>query len=151
MIAQDAKYHKSCLAKLYKRASIRQFGDQTSEQQRTLSGIAFGEVVAFIEETLLMSKNEIPAFKLSDLLKLYTENLAKLGVALETREHSTRFKKRLLNQFEDLTAYNEKKEVILVFSQDVGEAISVAAESNYDDDGYILAKAANIMRRLNSN
>ena len=59
------------------------------------------------------------------------------------------FKKRLLNQFEDLTAYNDKKEVILVFNQDViGEVISVAADNNYDDDGYIVAKVVNIMRRF---
>ena len=40
-----------------------------------------------------------------------------------------------------------KKEVILVFNHDVGEAISVAAEANYGDDGYILARAAHIIRR----
>ena len=61
--------------------------------------------------------------------------------------HSTRFKNRLLSQFEDMSAHNDKKEVILVFNHDVGEAISVAAEANYGDDGYILARAAHIIRR----
>ena len=148
MIAQDAMYHRDCLSNLYRKESNKQLGGHYSEQQRKLSGIAFGEIVAFIEETLLTSTNEISTFKLSDLIRLYTAHLAKLGVTMETREHSTRFKKRLLAQFEDLTAYNDKKEVILVFKKDVGEAIAVASENNYDDDGYILAKAANIIRRL---
>ena len=147
MIVQDALYHKICLTSLYRKASNKQLGGHYSEKQRKLAGIAFGEVVAFIEETLLTATKEIPTFKLSDLIKLYTAHLVKLGVTMETREHSTRFKKRLLAQFEDLRAYNDKKEVILVFEHSVGEAISVASENNYDDDGYILAKAASIIRR----
>lgn len=147
MIAQDAAYHKACLSNVYRSASNKQLGGNFSKEQRKLCGIAFGEVVAFMEETLLTSTDEIPTFKLSDLIKLYNTHLSDLGVTLETRIHSTRFKNRLLAQFEDLSAYNDKKEVILVFNQDVGEAIATAAEMNYDDDGYILAKAANIIRR----
>ena len=66
---------------------------------------------------------------------------------LETRTHNTRFKNRLLSQFEDLSAHNERKEVILVFNHNIGEGITTVAGINYDDDGYILAKAANILRR----
>ena len=50
-------------------------------------------------------------------------------------------------QFEDISAYNDKKEVILVGNHDVGEVISVEAEENYDDNGYILARVAHIIRR----
>ena len=74
--------------------------------------------------------------------------MSQLGVTLETRIHSTCFKNGLLAQFEDLSAYKDKKEVTLVFNQYIGEAIATAAERNYDDDGYILAKAVNITRRL---
>ena len=45
-----------------------------------------------------------------------------------------------------MSAYNDKKEVFLVFNHDVGEAIAPAAEPNYDD-GYILARAVHILRR----
>ena len=82
--------------------------------------------------------------------------MSQLSVTLETRIHSTRFKNRLLAQFEDLSAYKDKKEAILVLNQDIGEVIATVAERNYDDDddddddddGYILAKAANITRRF---
>ena len=52
----------------------------------------------------------------------------------------------MLSQFEDLSAHTEEKEMILVFNHNIGEAITSAAEINCDDDGYILAKAANILR-----
>ena len=76
----------------------------------------------FIEESLLKAT---PTFKLPDLIKLYTSRFSAIGVHLEKRVHSASFKNRLLSQ----SAYNDKKEVILVFNQDVGEAISVAAEA----------------------
>ena len=81
------------------------------------------------------------------LVKLYNAQLKELGVHLEIRIHSTRFKLRLLSQFEDMSAYNDKKEVTLAFNCDVGEVITTAAGTNCDDDCYILAKAATILRR----
>ena len=86
-------------------------------------------------------------FKLSDFVKMYVDSLEKMGLHLETRVHSTHFKIRLLAQFPDLTAHDSKKAVILAFNFDVREAISIAVETDFDDDGYILAKAANILRR----
>ena len=79
------------------------------------------------------------------MIKQYNTHLSHLGVTLETR---TRFKNRLLAQFEDVSAFKDKKEVILVFNQDIGEAITSTADRSYDDDGYILAKVANIIRRF---
>ena len=135
------------LTKLYKKASAKQLEGQYTNDERKIRGMAFGAVVAFIEESLNNADEEIPVFKLSDLVKMYVDNLEKMGLHLETRVHSTRFKIRLLSQFPDLIAHNSKKEVILAFNFDVGEAISNAAETDFDDDGYILAKAANILRR----
>ena len=117
------------------------------DEERKLDGIAFGQVVAFIEKTVTNTTHEIPVFKLPDLMKLYNAQLKELGVHLESMVHSTRFKLRLLSQFEDMSAYSDKKKVILSFNCDVGEVITTAAATNYDDDGYILAKAATILRR----
>ena len=41
-----------------------------------------------------------------------------------------------------------RKRSLLFFNHDVGEAIATAAEANYDDDGYIHARAAHILRKL---
>ena len=104
-------------------------------------------MVVFIEETLLTATEEIPTLRLSDIIKLYTLQFSALGVHLEKRVYSTRFKNRLLSQFEDMSAYNDKKEVILVFNHDDGKGISVAEEGNCDDDGHILVWAAHMIRR----
>ena len=147
MIAQDAMYHKTCFSNFYLKASAKQLEGHYMDGECKLYGIAFDQVVAFIEETVTNATHEIPEFKLSDLVKLYNAHLKELGVHLETRLHNTRFKLRLLSQFEDMSAYNDKKEVVLAFNCDVGEVITTAAATNYDNDGYILAKAATILRR----
>ena len=105
-------------------------------------------MVAFIEEALLAATQENETFNLFDLTKLYTSQLSAPGVHLEKRVHSTSFKNRLLSQFKELSVYNNNKGVILVFNHDVGDAISVAAEANYDDDGYMLARSEHIIRRI---
>ena len=77
----------------------------------------------------------IPVFKLSHLIKHYNSSLQDLGLTLQTRIHSTRFKQRLLAQFEDKVAYNEGREVMLAFNCDLVEVMSTAVSTNYDDDG----------------
>ena len=41
----------------------------------------------------------------------------------------------------------KEEEVMLAFNCDIGEVITTAASTNYNDDGYVLAKAASILRR----
>ena len=86
--------------------------------------------------------DEIPVLKLSNLVKMYNANLEKFRINLVTRIHSTQFKSRLLSQFQDLPAHSSKKEVILAFKFNVGDAISTAAKADFNDDDYILARAA---------
>ena len=130
-----------------KTASSLQLDGHFADKERKLYGIVFREVVLFIEEIVMNGTDTIPVFKLSDLIKLYDAHLKNLKITLETRTYSKRFKNRLLWQYEDLSAHSEGKEVILVFIHNIEEAITSAAGINYDDDGYILAKAANILRR----
>ena len=70
MIAQDAMYHKACLSNLYRKASAKQLEGHYTDEERKLRGIASGQVVAFIEETVTNAAHEFPVFKLSDLVKL---------------------------------------------------------------------------------
>ena len=132
---------------IHKKASAKQLEGQYTNGEQKIHGVAFSAVVAFIEESLNNADEETPVLKLSDLVKMYVDNLEKMGLHLETGVHSTRFKIRLLSQFPDLTASNSKKEVILAFNFDIGEEISIAAKTDFDDDSYILAKAANILHR----
>ena len=78
---------------------------------------------------------------------MYCEALESLGLQVEGRIHSTRLKNRILAQFEDLREYKEGKDVILAFESNIGEVLTCAASIDYDDEGYILAEAARIIRR----
>ena len=97
MIAQHAMYHKVCLSNFYRKASAQQLEGHYTDEERKLHDIEFGQVVTFIEETVTNATHEIPVFKLSDLVKLYNAQQKELGVHLETRIPSTRFKLRLLS------------------------------------------------------
>ena len=71
LIAKDAMYHRVCLTNLYSKASSVQLEGNFNDDERKLHGIAFGEVVSFIEEAVMNAEDKMPAFKLSDLVKLY--------------------------------------------------------------------------------
>ena len=49
--------------------------------------------------------------------------------------------------FEDLKEFKEGREVFLGFEKDIGEALSTVCSIDYDDEGYILAETAKIIRR----
>ena len=69
MIAIEAKYHNKCMAALYNKArSAKQVCSESDDSH--LHGIAFAELVAFIED-FHMEQNISPVFKLADLAKLY--------------------------------------------------------------------------------
>lgn len=57
-------YRKACLSNLYKTAFKKQLGEYFSGEQRRLSGLAFDEAAAFIEETFITSMGEILTFKI---------------------------------------------------------------------------------------
>ena len=67
MVALEAKYHTKCLANLYNRARAATHSTSTDTGgEAHLNGIAFAELVMFIEDTR-KEEGIIPAFKLSDL------------------------------------------------------------------------------------
>ena len=149
MIAQDAMYHKICLLNLYRQASSAQLDGTYTEKEQRCHGIAFSKLIMYIEDHIDASSASdiIPVMKLSDLVKVYRQFLEELGVSIEKRIHSTRLKNRILAQFDDISSHNEGKEVLLVFQRDIGAAVASAASIDYDDEGFILAKAAQILRR----
>ena len=67
MVALDAKYHSKCLSALYNHA--RKFKAGAQQGEHPMSGIAFAELVMYIEETRLESSTA-PIFKLADLAHL---------------------------------------------------------------------------------
>ena len=103
LIAQDAKYHRHCLTNLHRKVSNIQVEGNFTNDERKLHGIDFGRAISFIEEALLNTTNTIPVFTLSDLIK-HNSSLQDLGLTLQTRIHSTRFKQRLIADIADIAA-----------------------------------------------
>ena len=78
----------------------------------SVEAVPYAELVSYMEE-LAQNDDTVLVFKLSDLIKLYTERIRQLGVDVSSRINSTRFKDRLLLAIPDLRAYVSGKEVLL--------------------------------------
>lgn len=91
VITQDALYHRKCRLDLYRKANDKQQGYYT-DVQRQLHGIAFYEIISFIEEEFNTSWEFVRLFKLTDINKVFCETLESLGLQVEDRIHGTRLK-----------------------------------------------------------
>ena len=140
MIAIEAKYHCRCLVRYYNRARSTQEEDEDATTRKHLHGIAFAELVSYIEEH---GQSEEPVvFKLAELAKLYNARLVQLGATNE-KVHSTRLKERLLGALPELTAHTKGKEVYISFAEDLVDAL----KRTYDDEGLNMMRAAKFIRQ----
>ena len=143
MIAIEAKYHQHCLRALYNRA--RQEAPKGNDgQESCLHGIAFAELVAFMED-MNNDEDNAPVFKLIDIAQLYKVRLEQLGLTLDTRIHTTRLKNRLLSALSGLKAHSQGRETLLSFETDFGSALMVAC--CHDSDAMHLMRAAYVVRK----
>lgn len=142
MIALEAKYHRNCLRMLYNKARQAAPKDE-QEKEAQLHGIAFAELVAFMEEK--RGDDCVPVFKLADLGDLYQRRLEQLNATVGNRIHTTRLKNRLLSEFPDLMAHSQGKDILLTFQDDIGDALKKACD--HDSDAMHLVRAAQVVRR----
>ena len=133
------------MLRLYDNA--KQAGDRQSEPADHLRGIAFSELVAYMEEYRKVESVN-PVFKLADLTSTYKARLEQLGAAVKIRIHSPRLKTRLLSVFPDPRECKERCNVLLTFDKDIGDAIRKACEQDsFDNDAMHPARAAQVVRR----
>jgi len=146
MIAIEAMYHKNCLALLYKRLDkARHAANESSEgDDSRLHGIAFAELVAFIED-MNSDEDSAPVFKLTDIAELYKVRLQQLGVTVQKRIHTTRLKNRLLSAIPGLRAHSQGRDALLSFEKHIGPALMKACD--HDSDAVHLMRAAQIVRK----
>lgn len=142
MIATEAKYHRNCLRMFYNRT--REAAPKDEDEAR-LHGIAFAELVAFMED--MRSDGCAPVFKLADLADLYKTRLEQLGATVESRIHTTRLKLRLLSALPDLRAYSKGRDMLLTFTEDIGDAVQKACAHDSDADALHLVRAAQVVRK----
>lgn len=148
MIVLESKYHAKCLASLYYRASTVQTGqDEANNLDNMPHGIAFAELVTYIEESRLEDPTTSPVFKLADLSNLYSSRIKQLGLKQESRIQSTRLKQIILSHFPDMRATKKGRNILLVFHQDIGSALAKVCTEDSDRDAVHLPRAAQIVRR----
>ena len=125
MVAQDAKYHRNCLVNLYNRVrKIKEMPGKSSNDEQAIEGLAFAQLVVFIEEALTDGETS-PVFKLADLAQLYASRMEQmLGVKYDRRVHTTRLKQRLLAHFPNMCAQHQGRDVLLAFNEDLGDALA---------------------------
>ena len=88
-------------------------------------------------------------FKLSDLGKLYEHRLKEQNPGFPGNVNTTRLKERLILLVPDLKAQTQGREVMQMFTADIGQAITLACYNtdDDDDDAIHLARAAQILRK----
>ena len=76
IVAQELKYHRSCLTDLYnrERAHIATIAKESKDQSREkeIYSLEFSELLAYIVETKLSTDGPV-LFKLADLVSLYKQ------------------------------------------------------------------------------
>eukprot|EP00111_Clytia_hemisphaerica_P009042 TCONS_00026500-protein len=100
-------------------------------------------------EDVISTIDGSPVFVLRDLVTKYKEILRTLGAPEEFVEkvHSTRFKQAILKRIGCLCESKKGRDVILALEDHIGQAIFQASRMTAFDEGIILTKAANIIRR----
>jgi hypothetical protein len=149
MVALEAKYHSRCLAALYNRCRQNAYAnnDTGSLRERRLHGIAFAEIISYIEEFFEeRNASGVPTLKLADLAKMYMAKLEELGTNA-SRVNTTRLKERILSTLPHVSAHPQGRDILLILDQDLGDAIKLANEQDTDADAMHLARAAKIVRK----
>jgi len=148
MIALEAKYHAKCLTHLYNRVHSAMKSESHADYSVSVfESIALSEVITHLENSRMeMVENlETPLLKLSDVTKVYHEKLQQFGIQINSRIHSTRLKEKLMANIPGLTAHKQGKEVLLIFKEDIGSALSISNDQS-DEKALCLAQAAKIIR-----
>ena len=133
--------------KLYNATKRTTEDNQQENSDGVVHGIALAELLSYIEETKMTDQSVAAIFKLSDLLKLYSDRLRELGADVTGRIHSSDLKDRILANVPRIRAYRQGRDVLLSFDDDVGLALMNSSIDNFDDEAICLAKAAQIIRR----
>ena len=147
VVAQELKYHCSCLTALYNRERSQLLAIENQKEDKISSGkeahpLVFSELLIYIIETKI-STNDMAVFRLADLVSLFKQRLEQLG-ADDTDVNSTRLKDRLLREIPELEAHKKGRDVLLAFKKGIDPALSQVSDYS---EAIILTKAAKILRR----
>ena len=119
-------------------------------KQTVCEGLALAHVVRFIEETMAVTTDCRPVFRMTDLRHTHLTRLHELLCTGDscncTYAHNTRLRERILCHFSQMQAHKVGKSYVLLCRGNVDDAVRTACETDYDNDAQCLSKAAIIVR-----
>jgi len=123
MTATEAKYHPSCLLKLYHKAGRMQpsndeFDVTVASCDIDGESLALAEVISYLEDRRVLDVTP-SVFKLNDLNKMYSQQLEKHKVPINAKSHSSRLKDRLPANCPCLTSVTHGRDVFLTFTDQI--------------------------------
>jgi len=77
--------------------------------------------------------------KLADLVRMFGNCLRQLGCQSGNRINSTRLKEKILLYFDDMRVQEHGRDIILVFSDALGDAITKPCATDCDEDALHLS------------
>ena len=119
LTALDADYHKKFLTALYTRhRSLSKKNEAITRDDLTPESLALAELMSFTEDCQEVEHPMGSIFKLSNLVKLYTERCTQLGVDVSSRVKPSRLNEKLLSHMPHLETNKSNYEVIPTFKKD---------------------------------
>ena len=114
-----------------------------------MEGFIFSKVLKFIEESILACvETTTPEFYLKELTEMYDRHLIAQGTTETANSvHRTRLKNAILENVPGLCVTKRGKYVLLTLNGELRRALFNACLSSCSDDGILLAKAAQIIRK----
>ena len=128
-IAQELKYHRTCLTNLYNRETSHlkslEKSSCRSEAEADVYPLVLSELVKYMVETSLSLEG--PAiFPLADISQMYAQWLEQLGIDSPS-VNKTRLKENLLIEIPELETHKNGRSVPLALQKDVALALSQAS------------------------
>lgn len=133
LIAQEAKYHLSCLVNLYNSARRASCQTQHDMDQMLCESLAFADLIAFISTKLTESVHNV--FVMADLLRLYNARLVNLlGENAKSIPylHTTRLREKILARMPELIANFSGRDYVLMHNK-ANLLLNVSGEDQDDN------------------
>lgn len=116
LIAQEGRYHRLCLSRLYTAARKKSSSKKEHEVDEEIAceGLAFADLLMYMEGELKRFQRNC-VFRMGQLRKLYKSRLTQLlGREPEGEIQTQRFRQKILTHFTDLKEHKSGKEYILL-------------------------------------
>ena len=141
-------HHTNCILALYRKAKPKNPENETdrNKTEKQIHAQILAELALYMEQVANEEKGTV--FKLSELATIYKTRVQELGGHTPETIHTTKLKNRLMVQVDNLKKFKGKNDhCYLCFDENVGDVLKSFYEMDWDDEAFILAEAAKILRR----